>query len=210
MITRFPAGFAAGLVLLALAGGLASCQDTEEETSQVATEGPTASPTAATPSASPTPLVTFGPTATPETVPEDWGTLADPGGSFTVRYPPAWFINYSPASPTDAVAYSVASLYSFDPAADTHGVPSSGVKIDIEIALDKSEDQCVAQVEGATATTLGGVQARRVTRDLPDFDAVGTFLTAYRQGRCYTLAGYTGVDANTDTFDMVVQTFVFQ
>ncbi|HET9477003.1 MAG TPA: hypothetical protein VFP63_05915, partial [Dehalococcoidia bacterium] len=58
---RIPFGLAAGLALAGLAAGLASCQETEEDTSQVGTGSPAASANAApagtfTPPASPTPV----------------------------------------------------------------------------------------------------------------------------------------------------------
>jgi hypothetical protein len=88
-------GFAATLILGALAALLISCQETEEDTSQAATEGPTLA-------ASATPALTDTPAPTPSLAPADspvvnipagWQTYADPKGRFSISAPPDWLLS---------------------------------------------------------------------------------------------------------------------
>ncbi len=89
MAARFSVSIAAGLALMALAVGFASCREAEEDTSQLATAPATSTKDAPAPTAPvPTPSqASQTPAPTDESVPDGWISHVDATGKFALFVP---------------------------------------------------------------------------------------------------------------------------
>lgn len=139
-MTRSPVhGLAAALTLMALAAGLASCQQTEEDTSQLATEGSTARATAsASPSSSAPATLAPSPSASPDVPPASTTRYTNPVFGYTLEYPEGWFVR------TDPGGYTIITSYDPAEASGIGGIRQEAVKIDI-LVVDKAPGQTLDQ-----------------------------------------------------------------
>jgi len=205
---------------LLLVGLVLACGDAEEEIAP-GTPSPTS---VASPSATPTPTeaptVFETPSPSPAQVPADWRTYADPGGLFTIRYPPNWL-------------EIAGDLYSSDPRkADMpgYGLPPEMIKVEVTyfeaagsdtcggiISTDVNSGENLGLLSGATATTLGGVAGGELIRVEGD-PAISEehlirihAISVIHLGYCLNLAAYyTQQSPDIDIFLEIVSTFEFK
>ncbi len=171
----------------------------EEEIAPPATPAATATPTTtalSTPIAATQPSATPATTVTPGPAPADWKTYSDPGGLFTIAYPPNWFERNGP-------------IYSADP--DTWDklnvdLPPEVVKVEVGYYEAAGSSACVAldvdpksgqgsPVEGATPATLGGLPAWQIVREAGDpllnepMTRIQGIAVIYK-GQCFSVTAY--------------------
>lgn len=171
-------------------------------------------PTAtATDTAAPSPTALESSPVLTAMLPGDWPTFVSWDGLFTLRYPPSWFAEPQPTPPASpqAYGYEVGILYNMDPHKLGPTPPPTVSKVDLEVSLPGSSD-CPTQPAGASAATLGGVAAWRVTRIEPnDFGLTADSFGAYFGGHCFLVTGYFGPDNHDQgIFEEVVKSFTFK
>lgn len=203
-----------GLALLGTAGVagtliVASPGGEEEVVQQVETATPTAAATSAiispttSPIASATPIHTAAetpPATATADVPPDWQTYADPSGSFTLRYPPNWFLDPD----SDRVA-------SWDLSTWTNSrYPSGGVLVDFG---RRPSDPSDGIPDGATDSELAGYQGWRLVQsgegEAPwrESQTVAADVNGFRY---YAIGFFEDPDAGKDDFMRVVNSFTIQ
>jgi len=205
----------AGMAVLGTTVGayvVASPGGEEEVVQQAATATPDSTASMAPSPA--TPIATFVPTATPPGIQEDWKTYSDPGGLFTVRYPPDWFQMDS-------------SFSSYDPRSwSGHGIAPDSVEVEIgyypvlgstvcgALSVDSKTGEGAPQA-GATATSLGGFPAWQLVRGPGDPAIEGGLtriqgISAIHNGYCFLVtAYYSESDPDIDNFVEISNSFEF-
>ena len=208
----------APLVALALAGGatgayfwVTSSGGEEEVVRQPAAETPTPIP-------EPAPTATATPTPEPSPgVPADWLAYSDPGGLFTLYYPPDWFER-------DGELYSEnPDIWSGAPS-----LPPEVTNVEIGYYPDDGVSGCgvlsadtktgeVSPAADATQATLGGEPAWQIVRvqggeppieeDISRIEAVSVIYKGY----CFNIAAYfTQENPDAAIFPSIASTFEFK
>jgi len=196
MTTRFPAEFAAGLVVLALAVGLASCQSTEEDTSQAATDGP--SPTA---SPSPAPTLTASPGVSPAAIEFPAVSTPEPGfvthtqpptsstDAFRFDYPKGWFLRVQ-APPPGSQGLSI-HIYSFDNI--SWGLAEQYPPETMKLSVIVTPNLSICMPADAQPAELGNAPAAQVVQvfDPPHPSGLTKAIMTYAQhgDQCYIVSG---------------------
>ena len=183
------------LATIALGAALVSCGDSEE-----VIPGPSSAPatTAASTTASPTPDLA------------DWPTYADPDGRFTMRYPASWFMSDDSSSTVKPKGYLVAIFTSFAPGSGAGQFPSQGAKVDLEVFMPSTGNDCRQAPEGTTPDTLGGAAGWRRFVPVTEGDGRSKSVGGYFDQYCYVLTGYFGSkNTNDEIFETMIRTFAF-
>src|SRR5574341_1396494 len=209
--------YAAAVLAISLAA--VACGDADEQlpaASPTVTVSPASSATSP-PTATPTANATRD-SATPAGVSADWKTYSDPGGLFTLRYPPNWFQSPGQAQfsskdlstlttterPSEAVVVEV-----------VHYTAAGSTACGGALSVDPKSGEGFPQT-GASPTTLGGLTAWESVR-LPGDPAIEGGLTRIQvisviyKGYCFIVAAYfTQQTPDIATFLEVADTFHFQ
>jgi hypothetical protein len=146
----------------------------------------------------------------------EWPTYSDPGGRFTVRYPPTWVAKDG-------------SLYSRDPEPWTDSTSPRPDMIEVEMGYypDDGVSGCgallfdsatgeVSPEAGATPTTLGGAAAWERVREPGDPAIEGNMtrihaMSLIYKGYCIRFSAYfTQENPEVDTFLQIASTFEFE
>ena len=189
----------------------AACGDSEEVLAPISTT-PTAAPTAA-PTDGAAPTHTSAPS-----VPTDWQTFVDPGGRFTLRYPPGWFKGQAD------------DFYSNDPSSVHNGgqLPPEVIKVEVVYSTAQGSDVCgpilktdpktgvaLGLLDGVEPASLGGIQGGRLTRTEGD-PAVEDGLTriegigVIKDQHCVLVAAYYSQEIpDTGTVSTIFGSFRF-
>jgi hypothetical protein len=156
----------------------------------------------------PTSAATPSPTAA---APSEWISYSDPGGLYTLEYPPDWYLTPGQAQ------FSSSDLTA------AKGVTRPDEAIVVEVGAFKVGEigSCGAvsvdgdPKEGAVSATLGGVQSWTIARVSPDPAIEGNLtrietVSSIHAGYCYNITGYfTQADPDVELFDRIVGTVKF-
>jgi hypothetical protein len=203
------AGAGTGAYFLATSGG--------EEEAVIAQPTPTPS-AEATADATPEPTVTLTPEPSPDAT-ANWKTYVDPGGLFTVRYPPTWFQS---AGQAQFSSYDLSSLTSVSRPPESATVEVSyrdAAGSDTcggTLSVDPKGGQDLGPLPGATPTILADVPAWQLVREKGDPAIAEEDLTRIHRvsviykGYCALItAYYTQGNPDVSTFEEIVSTFRF-
>ena len=219
--------------LLLVAALSVACTNAAEET--------TRGPPSATRTAEPTPtstqppggaggggsegtVVPITPFPSPEPVPADWATYADPQGRFTLRYPPTWELETAGAKPpSGGLGISVVSFFSYDRGAWTQPYfPPNSVKVEVHaVSLDADVAKCGDPEVSSSPSLLGGAPAWETLTvydtaadypGLPDESKLSRFhqVAADHDGYRFCLVAlFAGADPDETAFLQIVDSFKF-
>ena len=194
--------------------------NSDEEAPATTTPAPTSS---IAPSGTPSPTIEqASPTPNPTpvlTVPADWKTYTDASGLFTIRYPVSWFQTPGQAQFS---SYDLSTL-------TTSKRPPETLTVEVEEREASGSDSCggtispdpksgeqLGPLPGATATTLGDVEAWEMIRTKGD-PAISEEdlsrihrIAVIRGGLCaFITAYYTQQNPDVQTFLQITRSFKF-
>lgn len=204
------------LVFLAACGEAGGDTRTPAEpatAAQTPTTGPTATPTHPPGGAGGElegTVVPLAPLPSLEPLPEEWATYVDPGGRFSLRYPPSWH------------TLTGGGIYSWDPATwDKPWFPPDSVKLDVSVASVGGLSACgpISLPDGTPAAdsavaTLGGVSARRIVYAYDPSQSGGVTLAqeiaAVHDGYCFNVAAiFAQEHPDVITVEQMLGSFTF-
>lgn len=203
------AGTAAG-VYVALPGG-----GEEEVVRQLPTPTPEVGATVVATQA-PTPVVT--PVPSSPAIPDDWQGYVDPGGLFTIQYPPTWFQSTGQSQFSSVDLSTLTSTRRPDEAlvvevVHYEAIGSSGCGG--ALSVDSKSGEGVPE-PGATAATLGELPAWQIVRVEGDSAIEGNLtriqsISVIYKGYCFLVAAYfTQTNPDIASFLQIASTFQFR